>query len=227
VVQVKPLTAFVRRSMPIAMPPFRYWFSGSALFQAIAFEFMAILGIIALGETGTFIFGVCWVGAATLGFFAWREGAKQAQEGERLRKSLADAVAGGYVIDAITGGRSFCFFRMNLEDGILRKQPLQLWMDCRGVVYDMNFWLSPAHAERNHESEAYWLMDTRKAVSTIVYNGCHAYPKVLEAEGEYFIEFDARNGHWIEHLTVTRVDGKWGQKIRVFDPKTNATIWQE
>ena len=165
--------------------------------------------------------------ALACSFFAWIEAAKQEQKSEKNGQLLNDAASAGYVIlGAITGGKSFCFLKLNLGHKSPKGNPNQLWIEGKGNVYEMNYWISPASSEKNVKDAAYMSLDVNKPLHTIVYNGCRAYPRELGV-GDYRIEIDARNGQWVERLTITEKFGKLSQKIRVFDPSNNQTIHEE
>jgi hypothetical protein len=65
-------------------------------------------------------------------------------------------------------------------------------------------------------------LDVRKPLQTIIHEGGHAWDKLL-GEGDYLIEFDAKNGHYNERLKIfVDATGKLKQTIKVvgFDGTT-------
>ena len=114
----------------------------------------------------------------------------------------------------ITGGDEYCFFRVMPEDLKVGSGLFQLYLDATGSVYDVNYWISPASANRNNRDRAYGSIDVRKPLLAVVYKGPHAWDRGLPL-GDYFIEFDGRNGFWLERLTLSESNGTIIEYIQV------------
>jgi hypothetical protein len=120
-----------------------------------------------------------------------------------------------YLSDLITGGENYCYFKIRLADAGDLSGPFQLWMIApKGPVYEMNYWISPASA-KGASDPAYGSLDVRKPLHTIIHEGGHAWDKAL-GEGDYLIEFDAKNGHWNERLRIfVDATGELKQTIKI------------
>jgi hypothetical protein len=115
----------------------------------------------------------------------------------------------------IIGGKNFCYFKIRLPDVTDRAGPFQLWMIApKGPVFDVNYWISPASAKGANDP-AYGSLDVRKRLHTIIHEGGRAWDKLL-GEGDYLIEFDAKNGHWNERLRIfVDATGELKQTIKI------------
>ena len=118
-----------------------------------------------------------------------------------------------------TGGENFCFFRVQPSELRKSASEFQLWLQATGPVYDINYWISPASAKRNGRSADYMSIDHRKMLLPVVYKGPRAWDRTLPL-GDYFIEFDGRNGTWVERLTLALAEGIVSQRIQVTDELT-------
>lgn len=225
------------------MPPIEFWVTGTALYLFVSFVFVVAVALIGIktmisGRLFTLLIGA----AVVLAFFAWRTAAIQERDASEQKKrndELAQGIAEiatslkvtlnanqlatqpvEKVVAAITGGDNFSFFRV-MPDDLKGNGPFQLWLDATGTVYDVNYWISPASANRSAADPAYGSVDVRKPLLQIVYQGPHAWPRQLPL-GDYYIEFDARNGFWIERLTLTMVDGQVREHVVVTDNAGNS-----
>ncbi len=116
--------------------------------------------------------------------------------------------------EMFTGGDNYCYFKIRLADAANLTGPFQLWMIApKGPVFDLNFWISPASA-KGADDPAYKSLDVRKPLNPIIHSGGHAWDRVLD-QGEYLIEFDAKNGHWDEILRIFADGQKLRQTIKI------------
>jgi hypothetical protein len=115
--------------------------------------------------------------------------------------------------EMIMGGWHFCYFKTVPSEAKNVNGPFQLWLVAPdGPVFDVNYWVSEAGTTA--KDPGYWSLDQRKQLLPIIHDGGHAWDRVLPA-GNYRIEFDARNGHWVEDLKIAVNDAKITQTIRV------------
>ena len=113
--------------------------------------------------------------------------------------------------EMIMGGWHFCYFKTMPSEAKNLDGPFQLWLVAPdGPVFDVNYWISEAGTTA--KDPGYWSLDQRKLLLPIIHDGGH--DRALPA-GNYRIEFDGRNGHWVEDLEITVKDGKLKQTIRV------------
>jgi hypothetical protein len=115
--------------------------------------------------------------------------------------------------EMIMGGRHFCYFKTMPSEAKNLDGPFQLWLVApNGPVFDLNYWISEAGTTA--KDAGYWSLDQNKPLYPIIHDGGHAWDRVLPT-GNYRIEFDGRNGHWVEELKIAVKDGKLAQSIRV------------
>jgi hypothetical protein len=87
----------------------------------------------------------------------------------------------------------------------------------------MNYWIAPASSKPMNDP-TYGSIDYRKPLTQIVYHGRRAWDRALPA-GEYRIEFDSKNGQWIELLSIY-VQGNYPkQKIHVMRPSDGRMLY--
>jgi hypothetical protein len=123
-----------------------------------------------------------------------------------------------------TGGDNYCFFRVAPADLKKSSAEYQLRLDATGTVYDINYWISPAAANLNADDPSYYSADHNTPLFPVVYEGPHVWNRTLPL-GDYFVQFDGRNGHWIERLRLELSDGIVRQHIEVMD-KNRKVRWQ-
>jgi hypothetical protein len=110
-------------------------------------------------------------------------------------------------IGALISGGSFCFFRIDPLRAKGLVGPFQLMMEAvGGPVFDVNYWICPASAKRDGKDPAYFSLDFRKPLRHIIHHGARTWDRELPL-GEYFIEFDARNGYWKQNLKILVENG--------------------
>jgi hypothetical protein len=112
---------------------------------------------------------------------------------------------------------NFAFFKL-ADDVKDVSGKVTLRLDASGPVLTLNYWISNASAKRNANDPAYWSVDQRKPLIPVVYPNTEDIERLL-SPGDYIIEFDALNGHWVEYLSIYLEDGKIKQKIRVTNSK--------
>jgi hypothetical protein len=122
------------------------------------------------------------------------------------------------------GGDNYCFFRVPLPD--LKKSAFEyrLCLDATGTVYDVNYWISPASADLDDAAPGYMSVDVRTPLLPVVYQGPHLWDRSLPL-GDYFVQFDGRNGHWIQRLRLEIAHGIVRQHIEIRD-LTRRVRWQ-
>jgi hypothetical protein len=186
--------------------------AGIAIFAACAF--VLLIDLVRPGGRVLFLAGMgagvaLFIGCAIAIVF------EEPTQGEQnvVALSLAQQVA-----DAITGGKSFCYFKVMPSLVKNLDEPFQWWIQATGNVYEVNYWVSPASAKRDSNDPAYYSLDVRKPLHQIIYKGVRAWDRAYGAN-EFFIDFDAKNGHWLELLKISIVDGKLAQHITVFNDK--------
>ena len=115
--------------------------------------------------------------------------------------------------EMIMGGKHFCYFKTLLSEAKHLEGPFQLWMVApKGPVFDLNYWISPAGTTA--DDPRYGSLDVRKPLHLIIHDGGHAWERSLPL-GDYRIEFDGKNGHWMESLQIYVENGKLAQSIKV------------
>lgn len=121
------------------------------------------------------------------------------------------------LFDTITGGKSFCYFWLDPKTAGSGSDGL-LTMVATAPLRDMNYWISPAAANRDVHDPLYGSIDRQKPMAVPVHEGRRLWPRRLPP-GDYIVEFDATTGlkHWVEHLSWSRVNGTISQSIRVED----------
>ncbi|HUA52973.1 MAG TPA: hypothetical protein VMB81_12465 [Candidatus Sulfotelmatobacter sp.] len=226
------------------MPPLSFWFTGTSLYLFFSFAFVVGVALVGIRDMISGRLFIILIGAAiVLAFFAWRtaaiqerDAAEQKQRNDRLdaqNDSLSDGLGKiaaalniqmtpkeiaakpiDEVVAAITGGKNFCYFRLAVGMPPGPPGQFQLSMDATGSVFDVNYWISLESAKQNPQNPGYWSVDQRKPLIQIIYKGPRAWGRFL-MPGDYIIEFDARNGHWVEHLSISVEDGKPKQNIRI------------
>ena len=121
----------------------------------------------------------------------------------------------------ISGGDCYCYLTFDPDRQNSRGE-FYLTMTATGPLHDVNYWISPAAANRNHRHPDYYRYDRRKPHGLAVHKGVRLWDGRLPP-GEWIVEFDATNGllDWVEYLTVTREDhlSTITQEVRVVDGK--------
>jgi hypothetical protein len=124
------------------------------------------------------------------------------------------------LIDALKGVGNFFYFALT-DDKVVGVSPngklLYQWYTIapKGIVRDLNYWVSPASANGTMGNPGYLDFDFNKPRLLTIHGGGpfasdRAYP-----EGEWLIQYDDSNGHWDEWFTVYRNDGQLRQHILV------------
>ena len=72
------------------IPPFKYWITGSALYQALAFLFASVVGVMSLKPASRWR-SICLMGlAVVLTGFAWWQAAEQSRENEDTKQKITE-----------------------------------------------------------------------------------------------------------------------------------------
>ena len=128
------------------------------------------------------------------------------------------------LLQQITGGDSFCY--LTVDPAISNSVGgCALIMTATAPLREVNYWISPAEANRDSNNPLYSSVDRRKAFPFPVHEGTRRWDGMLKP-GEYIVEYDATNGlkHWLQYLTISTTDAGTIQEVRIEHPATSRTI---
>jgi hypothetical protein len=237
------------------LPAWQHWLSITALAAVGMFVITLILGLPGLvgikstipkyATVGLLIVSIAVLGLVALGASLQEEATSQTRDDVRQIKDALGVTSkteatGSQLAEAIkslavsvasleeekTGKQAYCYFRLAIRPrpGIVPAGYYQLALDATDSVFSINYWISLASANRDPQNEGYWAVDVRKPLIPVAYKGPHAWERVLPP-GDYYIEFDAVNGHWVEHLTLYLENAEIRQRIDV--TRDGQTIFKE
>jgi hypothetical protein len=98
------------------------------------------------------------------------------------------------------GGDTYALLTADVADEHdASKDEVALWINATGPLYDVNYWVSPVSAKRDPHDPDYWRI--KGGYLRVVKPGGVMVGKSI-ARGSYFVEFNARNGSWVELIEV-------------------------
>jgi hypothetical protein len=130
--------------------------------------------------------------------------------------SYQEAPTAAGIVREVNGATDYAYFKADPDELKKAKGPFQLWAVGRGNIYSVYIWISPASANMNVRTPAYYSIQHQISSVEIINDGSHITGTALPL-GDYIIQFRAKNGEWYESLRLFLADGMVHQAVKVTD----------
>jgi hypothetical protein len=215
------------------IPELHYWLAGPPLFVAASFVLPTLLALLAIREMQSLLarvlFGVAAIGVMSFGWWQSANQEKANAESSIVIATIADVIglkpgvptnrlidvvkSQKELFEALTGGNNFGFFSAVTHRFDNEAKVLQLQINGTGGIQQVQYWISPASANRNPDDQAYWSIDKPKT-PMVIGKGSFWFGRALPL-GSYFVEFSSPYQAWVERFDIVELGGNFKQSIIV------------